>query len=40
MRTVYSRLKWGGCAEDDERFVKLIETGNEECVNLEKILLW
>lgn len=32
MRTVYSRLKWGGCAEEDERFAELIRLGNEQCV--------
>lgn len=32
MRTVYSRLKWGGCVEEDERFAELIRVGNEQCV--------
>lgn len=32
LRTVYSRLKWGGCAETEKRFAKLIEAGNKNCV--------
>lgn len=32
IRIVYSRLKWGGCAESDERFAQLIETANQNCV--------
>ncbi|HKK74482.1 MAG TPA: hypothetical protein VJ953_05390 [Saprospiraceae bacterium] len=32
LRTVYSRLKWGGCAETEERFAQLIETANQNCV--------
>ncbi len=31
VRTVYSRLKWGGCPESDERFRRLIRIGNENC---------
>ncbi len=31
IRTVYSRLKWGGCAETDERFKEVIAAGNENC---------
>lgn len=33
LRTVYSRLKWGGCTEAEERFAQLIETANENCRN-------
>lgn len=32
LRTVYSRLKWGGCAEAEARFAQLIETANQNCV--------
>lgn len=32
IRTVYSRLKWGGCPETDERFRNLIQAGNQNCV--------
>lgn len=32
IRTVFSRLKWGGCDESDERFKALIRKGNENCV--------
>lgn len=32
IRTVYSRLKWGGCPETDERFRNLIQAGNTNCV--------
>ncbi len=32
IRTVYSRLKWGGCSEADEKFQQLIEAGNKNCV--------
>lgn len=32
IRTVYSRLKWGMCAEADEKFKALIQAGNENCV--------
>ncbi len=31
LRTVYSRLKWGGCPETDERFRQLISVGNQNC---------
>ncbi len=31
LRTIYSRLKWGGCPETDERFQKLIRIGNQNC---------
>lgn len=31
VRTVYSRLKFAECAEDDERFRNLIRIGNENC---------
>ena len=31
VRTVYSRLKFAECAEDDERFRELIRIGNENC---------
>ena len=31
VRTVYSRLKWGGCSESDERFRALIRVGNQNC---------
>lgn len=32
IRTVYSRLKWGGCPDTDERFRALILSGNQNCV--------
>lgn len=32
MRTVFSRLKWGGCDEAEERFAALVNLGNEQCV--------
>lgn len=32
IRTVYSRLKWGGCPDSDERFRALILSGNQNCV--------
>jgi tetratricopeptide (TPR) repeat protein len=32
IRTVYSRLKWGGCDLESERFKNLIKSGNEKCV--------
>ncbi len=31
LRTVYSRLNWGGCPESDEDFRRLIRAGNENC---------
>ncbi len=31
VRTVYSRLNWGGCPEDNEQFRQLIKVGNEKC---------
>ncbi|HKK78961.1 MAG TPA: hypothetical protein VJ933_05000 [Phaeodactylibacter sp.] len=31
IRTVYSRLKWGGCAEDSEAFAAVRAAGNENC---------
>jgi tetratricopeptide (TPR) repeat protein len=31
VRMVYSRLKWGGCAESEERFRELIRIGNQNC---------
>jgi tetratricopeptide (TPR) repeat protein len=31
VRTVYSRLKWGGCAEDNEAFAEVRQVGNENC---------
>lgn len=31
IRTVYSRLTWGGCSEEDERFKEVIRAGNENC---------
>lgn len=31
VRTVYSRIKWGGCSESEERFRNLIRIGNENC---------
>jgi hypothetical protein len=31
IRTVYSRLKWGGCLESEERFSRLISAGNTHC---------
>ena len=31
VRTVYSRLKWGGCSESDEKFRALIRVGNQNC---------
>ena len=31
IRTVYSRLIWGGCSEAEERFKALINAGNENC---------
>ncbi len=31
IRTVYSRLKWGGCSEDHEHFQQLVAAGNEHC---------
>jgi len=32
IREVYSRLKFGGCSETDERLKKIIEAGNANCV--------
>lgn len=32
IRTVFSRLRWGGCDESDERMKTIIRTGNENCV--------
>lgn len=32
LRTVYSRLKWGGCSEAGEKFQTLISAGNTHCV--------
>ena len=32
IRTVYSRLNWGGCDTGNEKMKKLIATGNELCV--------
>ena len=32
IRTVYSRLKWGGCSEAQEKFKQLIAAGNKNCV--------
>lgn len=32
IRTVYSRLKWGGCDENSEKLKELIRVGNENCV--------
>lgn len=32
IRTVYSRLKWGGCPEANEKFQEIIKTGNNVCV--------
>lgn len=31
VRAVYSRLKWGGCPESDEKFRELIRIGNQNC---------
>ena len=31
LRTVYSRLNWGGCDLEEENFKKLIEAGNLNC---------
>lgn len=31
VREVYSRLKWGGCSESDEKFRDLIRIGNQNC---------
>ncbi|MCO6493878.1 MAG: hypothetical protein J5I98_35995 [Phaeodactylibacter sp.] len=31
VRTVYSRLKWGGCSESGEKFRELIRVGNQNC---------
>ncbi len=35
LREVYSRLKFGGCPDTDERLKKIIEAGNANC-NVEK----
>ena len=32
LRTVYSRLNWGGCSQEDPRFLALIEKGEADCV--------
>ncbi len=37
--TVFSRLKWGGCLENDERFRKLIQAGNQNCVEESELEL-
>ena len=37
--TVFSRLRWGGCAEADERFKALIKSGNENCVEESELEL-
>lgn len=37
IRTVYSRMKWGGCNENSEKLKELIRTGNQNCVE-EKAL--
>lgn len=31
IRTVYSRLNWGGCNLEDDKFKNLIEAGNSKC---------
>jgi len=31
IRTVFSRLKWGGCGEESEKLQELVEIGNEKC---------
>lgn len=32
IRTVYSRMKWGGCDENSEKLKELIRIGNQNCV--------
>ena len=32
IRTVYSRLKWGGCTMNDEKYKALLDSANENCV--------
>ena len=39
IRTVFSRLRWGGCAETEERFQALIKAGNDNCVEVGALKL-
>ena len=39
IRTVFSRLNWGGCSKDDERFKAIIRAGNENCVEASNLKL-
>lgn len=39
IRTVYSRLKWGGCSEVDAKFKELIAQGNAVCVEPDALKL-
>lgn len=36
IRTVFSRLRWGGCSEDDPRFQELLTAANTNCRSTEK----
>lgn len=39
IRMVYSRLKWGGCSEANEKFKALIAQGNSVCVEPDALKL-
>ena len=39
IRTVFSRLRWGGCSETEERFQALIKAGNDNCVEVGALKL-
>lgn len=39
LRTVFSRLKWGGCDQAEEKFQALIKSGNENCVEVGPLKL-
>lgn len=36
IRTVFSRLRWGGCSEDDPRFQELLTAANTNCRSTDK----
>lgn len=36
IRTVFSRLRWGGCSDDDPRFQELLNAANTNCRSTEK----
>lgn len=36
IRTVFSRLRWGGCSESDPRFQELLQAANTSCRSTDK----